>query len=68
MVNKNKNHDAGCAMQDVGCENVRSPMFTGGVTRLVQCGMKRSGNPLRQDGEAKFEDLRLKMRFHHKTQ
>jgi hypothetical protein len=57
-------------MPDAGCEGVRGPMFTGGLTRLVQCGTRSAecgmignGEPLRLGEEAKFEDFRLKTSF-----
>ena len=70
MVNRNKNHDARCAMQDAGLGKEESPMFTGHLAqpfqcgvRSVECGMKSNSDSICRGGGAKFEYFRLKTDF-----
>jgi hypothetical protein len=66
MVNKKINHDAGCEMQDAGCESVQKPMNTGCSARGTE-GAERDGEVQRSgamvDPVRNVEDLRLKTRF-----
>jgi hypothetical protein len=70
MVNKNNNHDAGCAVRDAGCEGEESSMIADGLARRAQdLGWVQSlkfevqSREVEIAGGAEFEDLRLKTAF-----
>ena len=70
MVNKNKNHDAGCEMRDAGCESVRNPMFPvwnaecgEGGARVQSLRFKVQSGESEVEGGAKFAERRLKLKF-----